>query len=663
MKKLMYAVMFLLGLNLTISCGQQHSKNNNSAESQTVENEVVSEGDGDIITEENPTPEVTLTDNDYKWLEGVWAAEDDGYFAKMIITDTYYQITTSNLNNVNDRVEDQRKQEYNIENRHNVFLEEDVFGLNEWIEVDVEHHGLWVILGQYGPYLSLEKIDGQITEEATAQANQPIVKGIHGITDPASYTWVDENLYGKVRSYIEEGKEKETNLGYYVIKEFDNKGQIVYYKTNESSAYGAYPFAVSMSHLFWHLPIEDKINTIGSLTGNCFILDHHLINPAHMVCYKPFSSNHPKDPKRNTHFNGEAIYKYDTHGYITDLYINNKSHYEFEYDNAGHVVKTLENGKPIFKITWSYYGDPLHVGYSIKFYSPEGYDAGEIKYAWKSNSVFAGVWNNGKEETCCAPELTFYDYPQVKTINNGKTNCYFYNTNGRLTQVITPSYGTRWDNSLHRQEKFFVCSYISYQYNEKGDVVSQSTSEMLFKKNNRSGQDIIDFLFSNNFTQLLNLSYKDSPQNPPTETIWRYEYDDHGNWIKRERYEVIHGDIDIENLKDITTRKYEYYDAPKETCTNVKVDTDNSQNPSSNSLKTIYSNTQEGNRVVIIDGSELRLRLGPATSYDTFKWPDGTNRHPNVGDRFIYLGESGDFYKIDFNGNELWVSKQFSHIE
>lgn len=66
---------------------------------------------------------------------------------------------------------------------------------------------------------------------------------------------------------------------------------------------------------------------------------------------------------------------------------------------------------------------------------------------------------------------------------------------------------------------------------------------------------------------------------------------------------------------------------------------------------------------VVIDGSQLRLRLAPSTSSDTFKWPDGTNRHPNVGDKYRYLGESGDFYKIDFNGNELWVSKQYTHLE
>lgn len=66
---------------------------------------------------------------------------------------------------------------------------------------------------------------------------------------------------------------------------------------------------------------------------------------------------------------------------------------------------------------------------------------------------------------------------------------------------------------------------------------------------------------------------------------------------------------------------------------------------------------------VVIDGTELRLRLGPSTSADTFKWKDGTNRHPKVGERFKYLGESGDFYQIDFHGHELWVSKFYTHIE
>lgn len=87
-------------------------------------------------------------------------------------------------------------------------------------------------------------------------------------------------------------------------------------------------------------------------------------------------------------------------------------------------------------------------------------------------------------------------------------------------------------------------------------------------------------------------------------------------------------------------------------------------NSSNTKTQVSTSNGYDGNtRYVVIDGTLLRLRLGPSTSYDTFKWPDGTNRHPDVGDKFRYLGESGDFYKIDFKGNQLWVSKDYSHIE
>ena len=66
---------------------------------------------------------------------------------------------------------------------------------------------------------------------------------------------------------------------------------------------------------------------------------------------------------------------------------------------------------------------------------------------------------------------------------------------------------------------------------------------------------------------------------------------------------------------------------------------------------------------VVIDGSELRLRLEPSTSADTFKWGDGSNRHPKVGERFRYIGETDDFYEINFHGNFVWVSKKFTHLE
>jgi len=81
------------------------------------------------------------------------------------------------------------------------------------------------------------------------------------------------------------------------------------------------------------------------------------------------------------------------------------------------------------------------------------------------------------------------------------------------------------------------------------------------------------------------------------------------------------------------------------------------------SMHEFAAEDSEWRQYVVIDGSGLRLRLEPSTDADTFKWPDGTNRHPKVSDKFTYLGEYGDFYKIDFNGNALWVSKEYTHIE
>lgn len=80
------------------------------------------------------------------------------------------------------------------------------------------------------------------------------------------------------------------------------------------------------------------------------------------------------------------------------------------------------------------------------------------------------------------------------------------------------------------------------------------------------------------------------------------------------------------------------------------------------SFQVMGGEDEDRERYVVIDGSELRLRLGPSTSSETLKWGDGSNRHPEVGEVFRLLDESEDFYKIDYKGNEVWVSKQFSHI-
>lgn len=49
----------------------------------------------------------------------------------------------------------------------------------------------------------------------------------------------------------------------------------------------------------------------------------------------------------------------------------------------------------------------------------------------------------------------------------------------------------------------------------------------------------------------------------------------------------------------------------------------------------------------------LRVRSGPGTSYSQI------GQAP-VGSKYTYLSEQGDWYKIDFNGKEGWVSKDYS---
>lgn len=68
-------------------------------------------------------------------------------------------------------------------------------------------------------------------------------------------------------------------------------------------------------------------------------------------------------------------------------------------------------------------------------------------------------------------------------------------------------------------------------------------------------------------------------------------------------------------------------------------------------------------RQVVIDGTNLRLRYAPHPNAETYKRIDGTNWHPQKGERFPYKGETEDFYKIDYNGIVLYVSKLHTHID
>ena len=110
----------------------------------------------------------------YEWLEGVWAGCDEyGNFGRMIVTDSYYQVVNSNMDDAFDQVEKMEKIDYELKNRPDYITGEGngvSFGFDEYIRVDVEHHSIYIIQGEYNGIV-LQKIEEDDFEAAVFEAN------------------------------------------------------------------------------------------------------------------------------------------------------------------------------------------------------------------------------------------------------------------------------------------------------------------------------------------------------------------------------------------------------------------------------------------------------------------------------------------------------------
>lgn len=128
--------------------------------------------------------------------------------------------------------------------------------------------------------------------------------------------------------------------------------------------------------------------------------------------------------------------------------------------------------------------------------------------------------------------------------------------------------------------------------------------------------------------------------------------DEHGNWTQR--------------IAEVTTSECEYYadyDNDKQDYVQKEVVTQKSVTQERHKRTILYYGQGLSSQYVVINGTDLRLRLGPSTTAKTYKHKGGGNIHPYIGEKYIYLGESGDFYKIDYKGHELWVSKKYTYLE
>lgn len=164
MKRLVYAVMLLLGVSVMASCGGkgQGEKNDNAA--------------ANTETDSGQQQNVMQSKlKGYEWLEGVWAAaEGPETFGRMIVTDTYFQVVNSNMDDAFDDVEKMPKKDYNLEMRHEEYdgYDDDgeVFGFDDYVGVDVNNHCIYINQGEYMA-LTLQKINEEDFETAVFVAN------------------------------------------------------------------------------------------------------------------------------------------------------------------------------------------------------------------------------------------------------------------------------------------------------------------------------------------------------------------------------------------------------------------------------------------------------------------------------------------------------------
>lgn len=66
---------------------------------------------------------------------------------------------------------------------------------------------------------------------------------------------------------------------------------------------------------------------------------------------------------------------------------------------------------------------------------------------------------------------------------------------------------------------------------------------------------------------------------------------------------------------------------------------------------------------VVCTGDNVRLRLGPSTDAPMLINSKGSPVYVNKGQKLTYIGsDSRDFYNVRYNGQNLYISKQFSKL-
>ena len=89
-----------------------------------------------------------------------------------------------------------------------------------------------------------------------------------------------------------------------------------------------------------------------------------------------------------------------------------------------------------------------------------------------------------------------------------------------------------------------------------------------------------------------------------------------------------------------------------------------SENEDTYSESSTSTDDENSIQTVVVTGVNVRLRTSPEINdYNIIKDASGKNLHPNKGEQLQCIGEDGDFYLVNFRGNNVYISKQFAVIQ
>lgn len=212
----------------------------------------------------------------------------------------------------------------------------------------------------------------------------------------------------------------------------------------------------------------------------------------------------------------ESQYVYDNISNISVIQTD-RGKIEYKYSENGLLQGFLVNDLPMLQISME-----NNMMSEINIYREDGSEFYRYAISYKDNSV---TLQNGR--------------PFEKTV-------FSFNSNGSVIEI---------DERVNKEQYFE--SFISYD--DKGRI-----SNIKHQYNGRDdGEEIIKYDQYNNVVDIYVFSQNQSENKYMwTENRYRfkYEYDNWGNWIQKDVYKVIVGDIEIEKKISTEIRKIEYYE-------------------------------------------------------------------------------------------------------